>query len=313
MQQKSYNRIIVVTDGLPSSEPTHETGLNLARRNKCPVTLVDTVRPPSTIARWFSANVSDVFEMVFADKKNRLEEYAQTFRDEGIETEAKVLLGKSSEVITREAIDSEASLVVRYMKGVHSKFSGNVGNTARGLMRICPAPVLLVNQVVLKNPKVVACLDPVHENGENQSIIDEAHRLSGANSDLYGLYCWEMYGSDLLEKRMSPQAFEESVRYTKSMYQKVFDEFIKNHDTSMFGGGIEMQQGQPSFAIPRYCCENKVDVAVMCSATLHHPLRRYFGSTVEAMLEKLPCALLAVKPVGFVSPLETAGTAEVAV
>lgn len=305
MSENKYERIVVVSDGLRSSEPTHATGLNLAKKHGASVTLVDTIQPPSTASRWFSTSASEVFEMVLADKEERLEKYAENFRAAGIETVTKILFGKSSEAITREVIASDASLVVRYMKGVRSKFPGVVGNTARSLMRTCPAPVLLVGSEAIDQPRVLACLDGEHDGKENGSIISESIRMADNNKNLYGLYCWEMYGGEMIEKRMSPKAWKESLEYTERMYRKVYDRLFEKHDTSAFKNGIRMENGQPSFVIPEVCSHENIDVVVMCTATMNHPLRRFFGSTVEAVLEKLPCSLLAVKPIGFVSPLAT--------
>ncbi len=299
-----YDKILVVTDGQRSSEPTHQTGLNLAQTHQASVTIADTIQLPGALTYWFSPNATHLFEMVLADKQERLEKLAATFRAAGIETETKVLFGKSSETISKEVIESEISLVVRYAKGIRSKFPGRVGNTARALMRYCPAPILLVNQNPIDQPRILACLDAEHDEKENYSIMTESRRLAGGREHLFGMYCWEMYGEEMVKKRMNPEAFGESWQYTEKMYRKVFDEMVDKIDADLFlKDSIMMKNGQASLVIPKFCSENNIDVVTMCTATLNHPLRRYFGSTVEAVLEKLPCALLAVKPVGFVSPL----------
>ena len=65
-----------------------------------------------------------------------------------------------------------------------------------------------------------------------------------------------------------------------------------------------MVNGEPASAIPRICGEESIEVVVMCSASLNHPIQRFLGSTVEAILYNLPCSLLVVKPEGFVSPVK---------
>lgn len=303
MSMLTYQRILVVTDGLKTSESTHETAFNLAQKHGAQVQLVDTLQPPNTTSKWLSPNASDVFEMVLADKQQRLDKIAETFRQKGIQTETKVLLGKSSEAITAEAIKWEASLVVRYMKGVRSKFPGLFGNTARSLMRFCPTPLLLVGKDPVADPNVLACLDTSHSEKENTAIMNESWRMAGERERLQGLYCWEMYGRDMIQKRMNNASFKESLEYAASIYRKSFETFCNSHDLAFFGGGVRIENGEPSLLIPQFCRNEGIDVVVMCSATLNHPLRRYFGSTVEAVIEQLPCSLLVVKPIGFISPL----------
>lgn len=306
-----YKHIILVTDGLSSSDATNETAFNLAKKHSASVTVVDTVKPPTVAARWFSSNASDVFEMVVADKTERLEKIADRFRQVGIEATSKVLFGKSSEAITREAIESKADLVVRYMKGIRSKFPGLYGRTARELLRLCPTPLLLVGDKAINEPKVLAPIDADHANKENDSIIAEATRLSTANDDLFGLYCWEMYGADMIKTRMTDSAFKASMDHAESIYQQIFDDFVAKHDLSDFGDRMKFHHGDPTIVIPRECEQLTIDVVVMCTATLNHPFRKWMGSTVESVIDDLPCALLAVKPTGFVSPLAVADTDEV--
>ena len=306
MSSSNYDRILVVTNGLESSEPTHQTAMAIARQHRAEVVVVDTLRPPSLFSRWCSPYSQDLFESLQIEKFKALEEIAERFRAAGChDVRTELLLGKSSSVITRLALEWDASLVVRYLKGEHSKFAGAFGNTARKLMRICPAPVLLVRQPIAASPQVVACLDTEHGDAENLAILQETAKLAGHPENLAGLFCWDMYGRDLVKHRMNDGSFQEALEYTRKLYQDSVDEFKASHDLSVLGGGFVMENGDPSRVIPRYCRDHGVDVVGMCSATLHHPFRRYFGSTLEAVLDHLPCNLLAVKPIGFVSPLES--------
>lgn len=301
MSNLNFQRILVVSDGLKTSDTTHETTLHLAKEHGAKVKIVDTLKPPNAALAWFSPNASDVFEMVLADKQHRLEKIANQFRSAGVSTETEVLLGKSSEAITREAIAWDASLVVRYMKGVRSKFSGTIGNTARSLMRFCPTPLLLVGQSPVVQPNVLACIDTDHDDAENRSILDVSIKLA-KQENLFGLYCWELYGREHIERRMNHDAFQESLAFAESLHQESFRKFVETHDLAMMQN-MRMKNGDPSEIIPAICEQEGIDVVVMCSATLNHPLKRYFGSTVESVIESLPCSLLVVKPIGFVSPL----------
>lgn len=302
--KKKYQHIVLATDGLMTSEATHTTAFNLAKQHGATITIVDTLIPPSTVSRWLSSNASDVFEMVLADKLERLEHIAEQFRSEGVETQSKVLFGKSSEAITREAIESSADLVVRYKKGVRSKYPGTFGNTSRSLMKFCPCPLLLVDKVAIENPTVLACIDAEHDNHENLAILDESSRLTDNPQKLLGLYCWELSGAEILGKRMAKEAFEETLRHNEEIHRKIYEKFANTHDLSAFEKGIQLENGPASTIIPNFCERESVDIAVMCSASLNHQLKRLLGSTVESVMDKMPCSLLVVKPHGFASPIK---------
>ena len=298
----NYERILVVTDGLESSAPTLQSGLSIAKNHNSKVILVDTIHSPGKLAQWFSANANEAFEEILTEKQNRLEKQAETIRTSGLDVEAKVLFGKSSDAIINEVVETNADLVVRYAKGAQSKFAGLVGNTARALMRNCPAPILLASKQVVDQPRVLACLDASHDIRDNNAIVFESSRLSQGKDRLIGLYCWEMYGAEMIKNRLNPDKFKESLNYTERMFQQIFESMLKNVDDALIDKNkILLRNGQASQAIPEFCKEENIDVVTMCTATLNHPLRRYFGSTVDAILENLPCALLAVKPEGFLA------------
>jgi len=117
---KGYDQIILVTDGTSSSQAAEETALNLAKENSAKVFIVDAVRPLSFPARWLSSNSDELFEIVVADKKDRLEKVAQRFKKEGIDAKVEILFGKTSIEVSRVALTEKADLVIRYMKGAMS-------------------------------------------------------------------------------------------------------------------------------------------------------------------------------------------------
>lgn len=294
-----YRHLLLASDGLSTSATTTESAFRLAQRHGAQVTIVDTLQRPSTASRWLSPNAEDVFEMILADKNSRLQSIANRFCDAGIDAQAKVLVGRSSEAIINEAHAQQVDLIVRYMKGAHSKFAGLIGNTSRALLRSSPCPLLLVGPKPIDDPTVLATVDIAHENSENQAILDQSVRLACSNDRLRGAYCWEVYDNELMKKRMSEATFLDTMNEAAAVYQNLFDKFTASHDLAAFGDRFEIKQGCAAAVIPDLCCEHSVDVVVMCSVSLNRLLQRFIGSTVEAVVDSLPCALLAVKPAGF--------------
>ena len=67
---------------------------------------------------------------------------------------------------------------------------------------------------------------------------------------------------------------------------------------------MHFEYGEAAEVIPEVCRQESIDVVVMSSASQTHPVRRLLGSTIESVLDELPCALLVVKQAGFVSPVK---------
>ena len=95
--------------------------LDLAKQHSARVYVVDTVRPPSIAATWLTSNAEELFDIVVADKQERLEKVAHVFRDADIDVKVEILFGKSSAEIVKTALTEQADLVIRYMKGPRSR------------------------------------------------------------------------------------------------------------------------------------------------------------------------------------------------
>lgn len=304
-----YQKIIVAMDPQHEALATLETATNLALQHDASVTVVDTVRAPSRSSLFFSANAEDVFKMIVADKQERLKKTTETFRNLGVKAESKLLHGKSSEAITREAVEQSSDLVIRYMKGAQSRYPGLFGNTARNLMRICPAPLLFVGDKPIQNPKVVACVNAEHADAENSAIFSNAEKMANTAEDLSAIYCWCVPGQKYMKHYLSEQSFEETLKESTAVYRKLFEQLREKHAPTYFDDRIFCEHGEAVDVIPAFCREENIDIVVMSSASQTHPVRRLLGSTIESVIDKIPCALLVVKQDDFVCPikLETAG------
>lgn len=295
--------LVLATDAMAPSNAASESAFNLARRLGAKVLIVDTLREPSTLSRWFSSNANDLFEMVLADKQKRLKSITDRFNQAGVQAQSYVLLGKTSEAITQAVVDHQADLVIRYFKGTSSRSNGKFGNTSRNLMRICPCPVLFVNDKIIDQPNLLACINAEDEKSVNESILRQAESLSAGNSQLQAIYCWDFYGRDVVKSHVSKEYLDQLSSESERVHKNLYSQVLETIDLGKFTGKVRLEQGLPSVVIPSICESESIDVAVMCSASLNHPLQRYLGSTIESVLDELPCSLLVVKPNGFTSPI----------
>ena len=162
--------------------------------------------------------------------------------------------------------------------------------------------MLLVERAI-ENPKVLACINLDHGIEENQAILENARRLVNSPQDLFVLSCWEFSGNDFLIDYMDEGMQERSKEEVSQLYQKLFDRLRMEYVVDDLDDQVVLLNENPVSAIPRFCAENQIDIAVMCSASLNHPLGRKLGSTIQRTIAQLPCGLMAVKPIGFQSEL----------
>ncbi|HNA79424.1 MAG TPA: universal stress protein, partial [Turneriella sp.] len=67
---------------------------------------------------------------------------------------------------------------------------------------------------------------------------------------------------------------------------------------------VHHPRGRAGELIPHFCTEHKIDILVMGTVARTGIPGFLFGNTAENIVRKLNCSLLALKPEGFVSPVE---------
>jgi nucleotide-binding universal stress UspA family protein len=67
---------------------------------------------------------------------------------------------------------------------------------------------------------------------------------------------------------------------------------------------VHRMKGQPEKMIPLFVRSRKIDILVMGTVARTGIFGYLMGNTAENIMHELECALLAVKPGGFVSPVK---------
>ncbi|QEG20404.1 universal stress protein [Mariniblastus fucicola] len=306
----TFKKIMLVTNEPCDTDGAERSAVFLAKYFGADVLLVDSLKTPFYPRHAPALSTEIAYEVALKSKAAYLETLKQRFENLGITTSTKISCSPrtSSELIST-VLDEGCDLVIRYLKGNSSRAEGRFGETARNLMRACPVPVLFAQEPV-EDPKVVACINLDHDDNENQSIIENARLLVDDPEHLFVVCCWEFSGSDVLFDFMDESLSEQTREEAAEMYSSMFDRMVKDLDLHAAGGRVQLLNCNPVTGIPEFCRENGIDVAVMCSASLDHPLGRKLGSTIEKTIGALPCGLVTVKPIGFESPVVERAAAE---
>ena len=82
------------------------------------------------------------------------------------------------------------------------------------------------------------------------------------------------------------------------------NELLLQHPLSSVEHQTYFLEGRPSKVIPEAANEHEVDVIVLGAITHTKHLGHCIGTTAENIIQQIGCSVLAVKPPGFVSPVE---------
>jgi universal stress protein E len=173
----------------------------------------------------------------------------------------------------------------------------------RKLVRLCPAPVLLVPQRAVVTPRrVVAAVDtsPAQEASApfNDGIVAAALALACAlDAELHVAHTFPF------EKRLGPGSpnLRKIYRDVGRDAARAFTAFADRHQVP--ADRRHWMEGLPERRLPGLVGRVGADVLVL-GTTYRSGLDRFLlGSTCERLLHDPPCSLLVVKPEGFVAEL----------
>jgi len=185
------------------------------------------------------------------------------------------------------------------------------------LLRKCPCPVWLCHPIskTRDSIKVVVAIDPINTEqvGHNLAIklLQTARTLADTcDGELNILSCWDYELEEyFLSSSWIPVSKEElakEVANTKNHHYAKFMSVIK--ESGIQGKNtIHHIRGAADISIPKFINDNKLDILVMGTLAKTGIPGFIMGNTAEDILQKVRCSLLALKPDGFISPVEASG------
>ncbi|MGB7346947.1 MAG: universal stress protein [Pirellulaceae bacterium] len=307
---KRFKNILVATDTRLDSQVILNTAAEVAVNNNASLRIVDIVPDLSWATRLTLQDHQHVQDLLRKEKQQNLESLAAPIREQGISVETKLLEGKSSVEIVREAIRGEHDLVVAVAKGNNSRHSGFFGHTARRLLRHCPTAVWLVAPEMVPQVKhVLACVDTSTDNSLDAELNDKVYELASSistfqNSKLSVLHAWLMQDESLLSARLKPPVVEQYVTREREHREKLLDKFLQQHESSRSSENVHMVKGSTSEVVSNFVRDNAVDLVVMGTVARSGLTGMLMGNTSEEVLDQISCSVLAVKPYSFKTPIK---------
>jgi nucleotide-binding universal stress UspA family protein len=133
-------------------------------------------------------------------------------------------------------------------------------------------------------------------------------------AQLHLLNVWEAIGedvikNDLINKNKNPldQYYEEVEQHHKNNLERLISvtlEILGAETLSYLKPQQHLVNGKPRDVIPAFTRKNKADLLVLGTVARTGIPGFFMGNTAETILNRLNCSVLAIKPRGFVTPVE---------
>lgn len=309
------NRILVVVDVNADEHPAIDRAMSLARQLGMGIDLFscqhETPLASDALGTFvaYETNCEERLQAVL----QKLRELAAPYAEQGIDISIDAAWDTPQyEGIIREAVRTRARYVLKETH-YHSAIARALfSNTDWQLIRNCPAPVWLVKHGnKLDAPKIIAAVDPMHENAKPTSldlrILSEAASLAEQfDGQLHAVHIFDT--SPLIAAAATsviatgPIPVEDITHDAAQTHAKALHELA-----DQFGlpeSNVHMPAGLTSDLLPHIARELDASLVIMGAISRSRLERVFVGSTAERVLDHLPCDTLIVKPSGFTSSID---------
>ncbi|MGD8111789.1 universal stress protein UspE [Vibrio sp. TRT 21S02] len=307
-----YNKILVVADVNRDEQPALARAMQLAAKSRSPsrVTFFLSIYDFSyDMTSMLSIDERDAMRRgVIHQREQWMRNIAKPYMNKEVEFNIVVVWhNRPYEAIIAEVFAGEHDIVIKGTRKHDILEAVIFTPTDWHLLRKCPSPVLLVKNE--EWPDNASILASVHVGSENDTHIDlndimveQLTNISGrlgAKPYLVNAYPVTPANITIELPEFDPTTYTDAVRghhltAMKSLRQKHgFDE-----------EQTIVEQGLPEDIIPEVA--EKLNAAmVIIGTTGRTGLSAVFiGNTAEHVIDKINCDVLALKPLGYISPLD---------
>jgi nucleotide-binding universal stress UspA family protein len=296
---KRFKKILLVYNNGVGDDDTLSQAAALAKRNDAELTMVEVVTKTGLPAR------------ETAERQKHLSRMIASIQNEGLKTSTAILEGTPFLEIIRQVLRCGHDLVIIPAEGDVGYKHLFFGSTSMHLMRKCPCPVWVTKPRASNNyERILAAVDPspddVEVDGLNTEILDLATSLARLNnSELHIVHAWDITGNDLdtFRSEITEEIRDRVLRKNELMYRKPLERFLDRYVVDNDRHQIHLVRGDPGILLPKMAEEQQIDLIVMGTVVRTGVPGLFIGNTAEFVLRQVNCAVLTVKPAGFVTPV----------
>ena len=247
--------------------------------------------------------------------EEELEKLKKMAWQEGVSAETRIVSGRPRQVLYPLLREYHVDLVIKLADGSGALARNQLTGNDLALLRNCPVPVLMMadrNQLPDLSGRIMVAADVGDPDDRafdlNKKLVEYGLYLAAQESaELHLVTVWNLPVGKRSLQTLSDEELYELQEITRKRYQRKLEKItievgIKKSKPA-FPVHTHVLKGKPSVEIQRLA--NQVDVDLIVMGTLgHHKKGFLIGNTAENILNSVYCSILAVKPEGFVSPLE---------
>lgn len=322
--QRFKNILLVLDDGQLESTSAKKS-IELARLNRAKLTVIDVLPSPllGMGLKKITEKVRAAQEKMAAERKREIIDIVGNLHNMSVTVD--VLCGRPFLEIIRYVHENNCDLIIKTAERENRFQSILFGSTDLKLLRKCPCPVWIIkpeDHAVSKKILAAVDLESLWDEEEldqvNRQIMEIASSLASRDcAELLIANAYVIFEGGKLAKKLSKHFEEDSslwvaeqkenIDLSQKRFQKLFQRYLEEKNMRDLQFSYRFVEGQAEDVIIQLAAEEEVDLVVMGTVGRTDLAGFFLGNTCEAVLSQIDCAVLAVKPPGFVSPVIAAG------
>ncbi|MEM8877666.1 MAG: universal stress protein [Pseudomonadota bacterium] len=320
-------RVLAVCQGKDQDVELLKSAADLAGRNGASLSVLSVLEPPSD-AHELARGVGLDMEAILARSAKQRHEAVRALVGSTLEnTEPKidVAVGKAFIEIVRHVMAERIDMVVKVAEPLHGSQWFLFASTDQHLLRKCPCAVWLRRpDTPVKLGRVIVAVDVDLEDATepqtlaalNRSVMDVASQITAAeDASVDVLHAWDAPGEGLVRTwsgdsnpNTAAEAYVSAVHNERATALKSLTAEAAQRTKAAGFVGPEplpvLARGPARIVIPDQCEALEPDVLVIGTVARTGLRGVIIGNTAEDVLNSTECSVVAVKPPGFITPLE---------
>ncbi len=323
---KRFKNILCVVEPGDHSKPALERAVSLAENNQARLTVVDVVEQAAGTNLPCEGLSGEALQQAMNNyHAKNLQALVAPYR-ERIDIHCEVFQGTPFLAIIRAVLCHNYDLVIKVTE-TEDWLTRVFGSDDMHLMRKCPSPVWMVRPRSSQNHQHILAAVDVDESeadsaaeakrlrSASRQILEMASSLALSNSaELHIVHVWEAIGEGIMRSGFmsnSEEKINTYVEQVRQQHQSSMDQLMREvaetvgQDTlDYLKPKIHLIKGGVRKEVPRLAKEINADLLVMGTVARTGVPGFIMGNTAESILNHIECSVMAIKPEGFVSPVE---------
>jgi nucleotide-binding universal stress UspA family protein len=297
-----FARILVVLEASERVSAARRELLAFARANGARITVGATCEAPepSLLAAIFDGR--DHHDTLRAQVRAHADTFARPLIDAGLQVETEVVDGDPLEGICQLGRSGRFDLVVKLAEGNDPDTPYTFGPLDRGLLRMCPLPVLVANPHNEETPRVLVALDVDNPDDAdlNHQLLDVAVTQAALfKAELHVVHAWHLVGETALRSgaftEVSGQKIESFRQKERTWRHQAIQDLLRQHRAADVHVTEHIVEGSPPKAIAAVARNTDADLLVMGATPRRRLAGIVLGNCAVAVLGAVKCSVLMVK------------------